>query len=388
MPDLQCDAELPLVSVIIPAYNAEAFIARTIESVLQQTYKNLEIIVVDDGSTDRTAEIVQELTQTDSRLQLIQQFNSGVAAARNLAIKKSQGEFIAPIDADDIWYPTNIEKQVQCFLRSSASVGVVYSWSVDIDEDDQPTGGFHASLVEGNVYLALICHNFLGNSSASLIRRTCFETTGSYSRNFLAQQAQGCEDWDLYLRFAERYEYRVVSEFLVGYRKVTSSMSSSYHTMAKSHALMLRSVRLKYPEVPSFFYQISSSSFYLYLARLSSQNKDFQNSLSWLRQAIKVDRITPFLRIGFYLLFVKSYLKLSPKHFRHLTKEVSFLSLQRQNKTEAAIGNFKKASSQIWLKILVGWAIYYITLIFSDCFHNPKNSANSQQITKSCRGSE
>jgi glycosyltransferase involved in cell wall biosynthesis len=97
----------PLVSVIIPAYNAENFIAKTLESVLSQTYQNIEVLVVDDGSTDTTAEIVKSFVQKDSRVSLLQQSNAGVAAARNLAIEKSKGEYIAPIDADDIWYPQN-----------------------------------------------------------------------------------------------------------------------------------------------------------------------------------------------------------------------------------------------------------------------------------------
>src|SRR4028118_698519 len=126
----------PLVSVIIPAYNAENFIAKTLETVLSQTYQNIEVLVVDDGSPDTTAEIVKSFVENYSRVSLLQQSNAGVAAARNLAIEKSKGEYIAPIDADDIWYPQNIEKQVQCFLDSDPSVGLVYTWSVDIDEDD------------------------------------------------------------------------------------------------------------------------------------------------------------------------------------------------------------------------------------------------------------
>lgn len=107
---------LPFVSVIIPAYNAEAFIGRTLESVLAQTYENIEVLVVDDGSRDRTAEIVASFAQKDSRVILLKQQNAGVAAARNLAIEKSRGEYIAPLDADDIWYPSKLDKQVQCIL--------------------------------------------------------------------------------------------------------------------------------------------------------------------------------------------------------------------------------------------------------------------------------
>jgi glycosyltransferase involved in cell wall biosynthesis len=374
MNHIQNTAERPLVSVIIPAYNAEAFIQKTIESVLQQTYTNLEVIVVDDGSSDRTAEIVQELAQTDSRLQLIQQFNSGVAAARNLAIEKSQGEFIAPIDADDIWYPTNIEKQVQCMLRSPQSVGVVYSWSADIDEEDNLTGEFRASLIEGNVYLALICHNFLGNSSSSLIRRSALGKVGDYSPKFLEREAQGCEDWDLYLRLAEAYEYRVVPELLVGYRKISSSMSCSYRTMAKSHTLMLQSVRLKHPKIPMLLYQISSSSFYLHLARQSKQNHDYESSLFWLKQTIAVDSFTPLLRPGFYALLLAGGLNLAA-NFLGIEKQFKARSHHHNHITveEITIERLQEKVAQIWQKVLVGWLIYYSTLLFSMGFEKQEN---------------
>ena len=256
----------PLVSVIIPAYNAENFLARTLESVLSQTYQNIEVLVIDDGSQDRTAEIVQSIAQKDSRVILLQQENSGVAAARNLGINNSIGEFIAPIDADDIWYPQNLEKQVQCLLQAEASVGLVYSWSVDINEKDKLTGDFRASNIEGNVFSTLLCHNFLGNASSTLIRRSCVENIGGYNTQLKAQNAQGCEDWDFYLRIAEIYQFKVVPEFFIGYRKIANTMSGDYQKMAKSHDLMLKEVQPRHPEIPKGLYQLSKSSFYIYFS--------------------------------------------------------------------------------------------------------------------------
>jgi glycosyltransferase involved in cell wall biosynthesis len=300
----------PLVSVIVPAYNAEKFIERTLNSVLSQTYQNLEVLVVDDGSQDRTAEIVKLMAQHDPRIILLQQPNSGVAAARNLAIQKSKGEFIAPIDADDIWYPQNLEKQVQCLLKAEATVGLVYAWSVDIDEEDSPTGEFRASTIEGEVYVTLVCHNFLGNSSACLIRRDCFDKVGGYSCKLKEQHAQGCEDWELYLRVAEHYQFQVVPEFLIGYRKLVNSMSCDYTSMAKSHFLTLQAVRHRHPEFPAAIYRLSSSSFYMYLARQSSQRGSHRNTLFWLFKALQVDFITPLFRYGLYVLSMQSLLGL------------------------------------------------------------------------------
>jgi len=302
---------LPLVSVIIPAYNAEQFVERTLNSVLNQTYQNFEVIVVNDGSHDRTAEIVSEMAQRDDRVTLLHQANLGVAAARNLGIQYSSGEFIAPIDADDLWHPHNIAKQVQRFAESSADVGLVYSWSLDIDEHDLPIGEIHAARVEGDVYLTLLCHYFLANASASLIRRSCLEKVGTYNCQFRKYQAQGCEDWDLYLRLAEEFEFRFVSEFLVSYRKIQHSMSCNYSSMAKSHTLMLQSIRQNHLNLPEFIYRLSSSSFYIYLARQCHQKIDYKNTLAWLRKALKIDFIMVCLRTELYTLSIKSLLKLN-----------------------------------------------------------------------------
>ena len=304
----------PLVSVIIPAYNAEKFIAKTLESVLSQTYQNIEVLVVDDGSTDTTAEIVKSFTQKDSRVSLLQQSNAGVAAARNLAILKSKGEYIAPLDADDIWYPRNLEKQVKCLNFSASSVGVVYSWSVDINEQDLLTGGFYNSSIEGEVYTALVYKYFIGNASSSLIRRVCLEKVGGYNCFFKLENAQGCEDWELHLRIAEHYQFKVVPEYLVGYRQITSSMSCNFAAMAKSQSLIMAEVRQQHPEIPSSIYRWSSSNFYIYLAVKSNRSSNHRSTLSWLYRAFKEDLSMALLRHNLYLLSIESLLKMLVSH--------------------------------------------------------------------------
>src|SRR5947209_4924853 len=124
-----------LVSVIVPAYNAENFIGETLNSVLAQTYENIEVIVVDDGSRDLTAAIVKNAARRDRRVKLLRQQNLGVAMARNLAIARSSGEYIAPLDADDIWYPSKIEKQVRSLETGGRKAGASYCWCVSINEN-------------------------------------------------------------------------------------------------------------------------------------------------------------------------------------------------------------------------------------------------------------
>lgn len=307
----QTSSDLPLVSVIIPAYNGEKFIRQTLESILSQTYQNFEVTVVDDGSQDSTAEIVKAYCQKDSRITILQQENSGVAAARNLAIRHSRGEYIAPIDADDIWYPENLEQQVQCLLNSDSGVGVVYSWSVDINEAGYLMGGFYNSTFEGDVYKALVYKYFIGNASASLIRRACFEQVGSYNCQMRAENAQGCEDWELHLRIAEQYQFKVVPAFLVGYRQIMTSMSTNYTAMAKAHALIIQEVGRRHPEIPIQIYHWSSSNFYVYLAVKSSRNQNPQSTLFWLSQAFKEDWLMMLLRHNLYQLTLENIVKCS-----------------------------------------------------------------------------
>lgn len=347
----------PLVSVIIPAYNAEKFIAKTLESVLAQTYTNIEVIVVDDGSSDRTARIVKAIAQTDNRVVFLQQENSGVAAARNLAISKSSGEFIAPVDADDIWYPENIAKQVQCFLESDSNVGLVYSWSVDIDENDRLLGGFRATEIEGKVYNTLICHNFLGNASASMFRRSCLEGE-FYNCDMRLQNAQGCEDWELSLRIAENYPFRVVPEFLVGYRKLFDSMSGDYSQMARSHELIMQSVQQKHPQLPAIFYRLSKSSLYMYFAYQSNRGDNPKKTLFWIGKALQADFITPFLRLGFYKLSIVTVLAIIWQFIRKPR-------LTSDRPKEQKLTNFSLTKADIeQQKLLIS-----LKIIFGNLFH-------------------
>ena len=291
LPSDRFTLESPLVSVIVPAYNAEAYIAYTLNSVLSQTYKNIEVIVVDDGSHDGTTQIVEAIAQRDGRVTLLRQSNSGVAAARNLAIQKSRGEYIAPIDADDIWYPQKIEKQVHCMLHAEPSTGLVYAWSVHIDKRGLPTGGFNAFDIEGDVFVPLIFSNFIGHSSAPLIRRVCFEQVGGYSIRLLEQNAQGCEDRDLYLRIAESYKFRVVKEFLIGYRIFNSSMSFNYRSMEKSNFIVIGDVKQRYSGIPSFVYRWARSHYYLYLSGQSQSCACHWASILYLCKAVRMDLV-------------------------------------------------------------------------------------------------
>jgi glycosyltransferase involved in cell wall biosynthesis len=279
----------PRVSVVIPAYNAEAFVAQTLHSALSQTYPNLEILVVDDGSRDRTVEQVECLARGDARIKLLRQENSGVAAARNRAIQHSTGDYIAPLDADDLWLPEKIEKQVDALEIAGPRASLAYTWCLSIDEDGNLLGGGPHWDLEGEVYQALVLRNFIGNASVPLFRKTHLEEAGGYRPEFHRRNAGGCEDWDLSLRLAERGEFRVVKEYLTCYRSHTRSMSFNHASMGRSYHCVLEDVQRRHPEIPRHVFRWSQSIFYLYLANKSNLCGDHKGALNWLLEALRHD---------------------------------------------------------------------------------------------------
>jgi glycosyltransferase involved in cell wall biosynthesis len=239
---------LDLVTVVIPAFNAAATIDETLRSVRAQTYQNLEIIVVDDGSNDPTPRLVQRHIAEDRRIRLIEQANSGVAAARNRGISEATGDYIAPIDADDLWLPEKIQKQMAALHRGGESVGLVYTWSAKIDANnrifDQNPGARHAGIVTYEI----CCNNFIGNGSAVLMRKAVAQEAGAYDPSLRARSAEGVEDWLLYFRIATRHQFAVVPEHLTRYRYLPTSMSTNVSKMLRGYDILAEEMYKTYPE--------------------------------------------------------------------------------------------------------------------------------------------
>jgi glycosyltransferase involved in cell wall biosynthesis len=270
----------PLVSVIIPAFNAEATISATLASVLKQTWTSFEVIVVDDGSTDRTAEIVEDIARTDIRIRIYRQKNLGAAEARNAGVRESAGEWIAPLDADDLWNPDTLERELRQAQSAGNKVAVIYSWSTTIGVDDLPLGGVSMASLHGRVFSTLLCHNFLGNGSCTLVRRSALESVGGYRQRYSPM-----EDWDLYLRLAEQYEFVPVKRFLIRYRHSVLSASSNCELMAEAQVRMLADIQRRNPDVPSWLCRFSQSNLYVYFARRNRQRADAAATRRWLWRA-------------------------------------------------------------------------------------------------------
>jgi glycosyltransferase involved in cell wall biosynthesis len=294
-----------LVSVIIPAFNAAAHIRQTLNSVLAQTYQEIEVIVVDDCSSDATSAIVEEFVARDARFQLVRQSNAGVGAARNAAIRKARGKYVAPLDADDFWVPEKLEKQVCRIERCGNETGMVYCWSTWIDKDGEPVGLSHPYTLEGRVRHALVLKNFLGNASVPLFRAAALEKVGLYLTRAEQGGAQGCEDWDLYLRIAEIFSVRVVPEYLVGYRQNSSGMSVNAEGMATSFAVTMRRARQRNCDLPSAAFRWSGGYFYLYLADKCYDWSHYFQCLRYLKEAFCANPVL-LLKAGLYRTSMKS----------------------------------------------------------------------------------
>jgi glycosyltransferase involved in cell wall biosynthesis len=305
-----------LVSIIIPAYNAESFITQTLDSVLTQTYPNFEAIVVDDGSSDRTVEIVEQYAQQDPRIKLICQNHAGVVAARNLAIEHSKGVYLAPLDSDDIWYPEKLEKQVKC-LDENPEIGLVYAWSVTIDKQDRIIGRYYRQrehIPQGHVFPTLIFYNFMENGSVPMFRRICVERLGGYALPIEDLRLQGCEDWDLFLRIARAYPVGVVPEYLVGYRQGTGGLSSKHIAMYESYIQMLAMLRQQNPEIPRVVFQWSQAIYYNYVLAKSYASRDFRQALYWFWEGVQHDPAL-LLRPEIHRVAIMSFLNvLMPKY--------------------------------------------------------------------------
>jgi glycosyltransferase involved in cell wall biosynthesis len=259
------------VAVVIPAYNAEDTLADTLDSVLAQTHRNLEIVVVDDGSTDNTRKIADSYAACDPRVRVISQENGGVARARNAGIAATTAEFIAPIDADDLWHPEKTRLQLDVMRTGGQDTGFVYSPYRQIDEQGCSLG-FNSSRdrFEGWVYFQHWLCNFVGNGSAMLIRRNAIEQAGGYETSLFDRGLQGAEDWMLQLLIARNWKVRVVPLYLIGYRQRRGAMSEDRRHMLRAILASTERVAELYGDAPEWLLlqrraRIEVSVFWQYL---------------------------------------------------------------------------------------------------------------------------
>ncbi len=234
----------PLVSVIMPAYNAELYIQEAIRSALQQTHQNIELLVIDDGSTDGTCRIVEEFAQSDKRVFLYRnEQNAGVAASRNRGFSLARGDYIALLDSDDRWYPDKIDKQLQ--RAESSQADLIYTSYALISEDGQEMLGVYRVPEQTN-FKQMLGNNVIGCSTVMLSRRIVEQYRFSTDYHH--------EDYALWLEMiCKGYAVRGIGELLVDYRVRASSRAGNKRKSALSRWRIYRDL-LRLPLLPSVKY--------------------------------------------------------------------------------------------------------------------------------------
>jgi glycosyltransferase involved in cell wall biosynthesis len=285
---------MQLVSVIIPVYNAEQYITATVQSVLAQTYSNIELLIVNDGSSDRSIEICQEFQ--DNRIRILQQQNRGPSAARNLGIRHATGEFIAFLDADDLWLPEKLEKHID-HLNQSPEVGISFSRSAFIDSNNHPIHYYQMPKLTGITTAHLFCRNPISNGSAPIIRKQVLEeirfwneVNGELEDCYFDPNLLRSEDIECWLRIAIQTPWKIegIPEALTYYRLNSSatSLSSSILKHLQDFEKMVEKTRLYAPEFiakwenPCRAYQLR------YLARRAVQMQDRELAIALTNRAL------------------------------------------------------------------------------------------------------
>lgn len=284
----------PTVSVIIPTYNRVHLIGGAIQSVLDQSYKDFEIIVVDDGSTDNTEEVIKEFQEQDKRIVYIRhEKNKGAAAARNTGIKAARGKYIGFQDSDDEWFPEKLEKQIKIFENASPEVGVVYTsfWRIEKTKRTYipPT---RVTQKEGNIHSELLKGNFIG-TPVSLIKKECFKKGGMFDESLPRLQ-----DWELVIRLSKYYNFKCVDEpLLISYYQ-PYSISANRKALVRALELILEKHFEDFKKDKKLL-----SRHYFGIGVSLCSNGDFKNGRNYFIKAVKAYPLNTKLLLVAFLSF-------------------------------------------------------------------------------------
>ncbi|MHA1380619.1 MAG: glycosyltransferase family 2 protein [Candidatus Helarchaeota archaeon] len=227
--------DTPKVSVIIPTYNRAHLLPRAIKSVLNQTFKDFELIIIDDGSIDETEEVVKKFQKEDERIKYIKHnTNMGGGAARNTGIKVSRGEYIAFQDSDDEWLPEKLEKQIKVFKNIAPEISVIYTgfWKVKGNKKTYIPSK-RITKKEGDIHKELLKGNFV-TTQVAIVKRECFKKSGMFDETLPRLQ-----DWDLWIRISKYYCFKYINEPLVFTYYTSDSISADNTALIESIKLIL-----------------------------------------------------------------------------------------------------------------------------------------------------
>jgi len=323
---------MPTISVVVPAYNGERTILETIKSIQQQTFSDFELIVINDGSTDRTLEPLA--TVEDPRLKVFSYENGGLPVARNRGIARSTGEFITFIDADDLWTPDKLELQLAA-LQQHPEAGVAYSWTLVMDEKGEGFYPGKSVSFEGNVYPQLLLSNFIASGSNVMLRREAITSVGEFDPTL-----RSCEDWDYWLRVAALWSFVVVPKYQILYRQSSGAMSSKVEVMEKNLLIVHERAFQAAPPELQFLKNHGLANIYLFVTQLCLTHVSSATGAQQAREKLqKAIRLHPqFLLSKQALIFLLKLLLigvLSPKIAGYILQKLS--KARAANKPEAVV---------------------------------------------------
>lgn len=301
---------MAMLSILMSVYNGERFLRETLDSALQQTFRDFELLVIDDGSTDSTPEILSSCR--DPRVKFFACPHRGVAPALNRGLELASGEFVAFLDADDLWAPEKLEAQLEA-LQKHPRAGAAYSWFDLLDENGNRSASKLRPPHSGNVFPELILRNFVGCGSNLLARRPALEVAGRFDESLTHSM-----DWDLALRLAERFELALVPTAHVLYRRHLQSFSADPGPMEEPTLRILERACDRLPASMQGLRGKARSNVYRYLThqRLRSLNSRRQSlqAVRFMGHALRGDPACwdPLL-ISKMLLRIALVLVLSPR---------------------------------------------------------------------------
>ena len=275
----------PRVSIIISAYNATKYLPATVNSVLQQTFSNFEVLIFNNGSSDNIAQWFQclrDLRLRDLRFKLISQQYLGIFETRNLGITAARGEYVAFLDADDLWHPRKLQKQVSCF-EHYPEVGLVHSWLKLIDSWGNSTGRVVKNNLSGWVEPKILKRNQIGSQSV-MIRRRCFDSVGLFD-----PQLGTAQDWDMWIRLSRRYPFMSLAEPLTYSRQHPDRFSKNLLMMETSFQVTIEKAYAVVPSGLLYLKNLSYAHVSLFLAEKVLQSKDPDSVIAqnYCRQALE-----------------------------------------------------------------------------------------------------
>jgi glycosyltransferase involved in cell wall biosynthesis len=285
------------VSVIVPVFDVEKYIALTVKSVLAQTYSDFELLIIDDASPDNSFDICRSFI--DPRIKIIRQSNAGVGSARNTGIRHAQGEYIAFLDGDDIWLPEKLEKHI-LHLDHSPQVGLSFCRSAFIDENGSPLNLYQIPKLTDISIQHILCRNPIGNASTPVIRRevldeiryedySCGSAQAAY---FESDKAMGgSADIECWLRISIKTQWILegIPEVLTLYRLNSVGLSANMTKQLESWEKVIEKTRQYAPEIINRWESLARAYQLRYLGRRAVRMRDGRTAIHYVSSALATD---------------------------------------------------------------------------------------------------